>query len=509
MFLMVVMVKISVKDGSQIELKDSLFVVGLYDDYKDFGYLNTIPAAQNLYKKIDEVLDNVSDAIKKFGKSLLFLFKDESGNYLKVLFIGLGKYDQLDHNKIRQIGGIISLKAKELRYEHVVISNFYNDSINNLQSFVEGLSLSLYEFNKYKGNSENISNFSDSCTIDIIANVNDQSNLEHEINKTLLITESVCFARDLANSPPNFLNPAQLANYALSLESSNKIKVKVLDRYQMENLGLNGIISVGKGSENPPKLIIIEYNQGISGDKPILLVGKAVTFDTGGISIKPSEKMDEMKFDKSGGCNILGIFKALSALNIPINVVGIVPSVENMPSSSSYRPGDIIKMYNGKTVEVLNTDAEGRLILADALSYGIERYRPKYIIDFATLTGACIIALGSNVAGLVGNNDDLIQKILQSSNHTGEKIWQLPLFEEYFDLIKSNPANIKNIGGRTGGAITAAAFLSNFVNDVPWAHIDIAGTAWTQDGTIEKSFNPKGATGFGIRTIIKLLENDT
>jgi leucyl aminopeptidase len=179
-----------------------------------------------------------------------------------------------------------------------------------------------------------------------------------------------------------------------------------------------------------------------------------------------------------------------------------------MPSSSSYRPGDIIKMYNGKTVEVLNTDAEGRLILADALSYGIERYNPKYVIDFATLTGACIIALGSNVAGLVGNNDQLIQKLLECSNQTGEKIWQLPLFDEYFDLIKSNTANIKNIGGRTGGAITAAAFLSHFVNDLPWTHIDIAGTAWTQDGTIEKSYNPKGATGFGIRTIIKLLENN-
>jgi leucyl aminopeptidase len=215
-----------------------------------------------------------------------------------------------------------------------------------------------------------------------------------------------------------------------------------------------------------------------------------------------------MKFDKSGGCNILGIFKALSMLNVPINVVGIVPSVENMPSSSSYRPGDIIKMYNGKTVEVLNTDAEGRLILADALSYGIERYSPKCIIDFATLTGACIIALGSNVAGAIGNNDILIQKILRMSEETGEKIWQLPLFEEFFDLIKSNVANIKNIGGRTGGAITAAAFLSHFVDDVPWVHIDIAGTAWTQDGTIDKSYNPKGATGFGIRTILKLLERD-
>ncbi|MGN6559334.1 MAG: leucyl aminopeptidase [Candidatus Nitrosocosmicus sp.] len=505
---MVDMVNISIKDYSQIELNNSLLVVGLYEDYKDYSYLKIMPATQSLSIKIDDILNNVSDTIKKFGKNLLFLFQDEHQNYLKILFVGLGKNSGLDHNKIRQIGGLIALKAKELGNEHIIIPDFFKLSLNNIQPIVEGLSLSLYEFNKYKGNSESSTNFFNSCTVDILSNTDNKSDIDKEIKKTLIIAESVCFARDLANSPPNFLNPSQLANYALSLESSNKIKVKILDRYQMENLGLNGIISVGKGSENPPKLIIMEYNQGNSTDKPILLVGKAVTFDTGGISIKPSEKMDEMKFDKSGGCNILGIFKALSALNLPINVVGIVPSVENMPSSSSYRPGDIIKMHNGKTVEVLNTDAEGRLILADALSYGIERYAPKYIIDFATLTGACIIALGSNVAGLVGNNQDLIQKILRSSDQTGEKIWQLPLFDEYFDLIKSNAANIKNIGGRTGGAITAAAFLAHFVNDVPWAHIDIAGTAWTQDGTIEKSYNPKGSTGFGVRTIIKLLEKN-
>src|SRR6478752_3677662 len=464
-----IMVKIFLKNYNQIEIKNSLFVIGLYEDNNDFSYLKEIPSINSLYNKINEILDIMSEIIKKFGKNILFLFN------------GLGKYNELDHNKIRQIGGMISLKARDLHSENIVISNFYDISINNLQSIIEGLSLSLYEFNKYKG----------------------------DMNNTLIIIHAVCFARDLANSPPNFLTPEKLATSAILLEESNKIKVKILDKYQMENLGLNGIISVGKGSENPPKLIIMEYNQGISGEKPILLVGKAVTFDTGGISIKPSDKMDEMKFDKSGGCNILGIFKALSMLNIAINVVGIVPSVENMPSSSSYRPGDIIKMHNEKTVEVLNTDAEGRLILADALSYGIERYSPKYVVDFATLTGACIIALGSNTAGLMGNDDDLIQKILKSANETGEKIWQLPLFEEFYELIKSNIANIKNIGGRTGGAITAAAFLSHFVNDIPWAHIDIAGTAWTQDGTIEKSYNPKGATGFGIRTIVKLLGDNS
>jgi leucyl aminopeptidase len=218
--------------------------------------------------------------------------------------------------------------------------------------------------------------------------------------------------------------------------------------------------------------------------------------------------MDEMKFDKCGGCTVIAILKTLASLKIAVNVVGIVPTVENMPSGTSYRPGDIIRMYNGKTVEVLNTDAEGRLILADALAYGIATYAPKAVIDLATLTGAAIIALGANVAALVGSNKQLIDKLKKVSEKTGEKMWELPLYDEFSDQIKSNFADVKNVGGRPGGAITAAAFLSKFVNGVPWVHMDIAGTAWTQDGTFERSYNPKGATGFGVRTLVKLLSED-
>ena len=273
-------------------------------------------------------------------------------------------------------------------------------------------------------------------------------------------------------------------------------------------MGMGGIVAVGKGSNNPPKLIILEYNGAPSDQKPYLLVGKAVTFDTGGISIKPGEKMDEMKFDKCGGCTVLAVMRAAASLKLAVNIVAIVPSVENMPSSTSYRPGDIIKMYNGKTVEVLNTDAEGRMILADALAYGIANYSPKAVVDLATLTGAAIVALGSNVAALVGTNKQLTDRLRKVSDKTGEKMWELPLYEEFHEQIKSTFADIRNIGGKPGGAITAAAFLSNFVDSVPWTHIDIAGTAWTQDGTFEKSYNPKGATGFGVRTLVKLLTED-
>jgi leucyl aminopeptidase len=279
----------------------------------------------------------------------------------------------------------------------------------------------------------------------------------------------------------------------------------------MESLGLNGIVAVGMGSNKPPKLVIIEYsgNEDSISTVPFLFVGKAVTFDTGGISIKPSERMEEMKFDKSGGCDVLAIVSGLANLEVKANVIGIIPCVENMPSSSSYRPGDIVRMYNGKTVEVINTDAEGRLILADSIAYGIEKYNPKSVIDLATLTGACIVALGSNIAGALSNSPELFAKLRQISEKTNEKFWELPLYPEFSEQIKSKFADIKNIGGRAGGTITAAIFLSNFVNETPWIHLDIAGTAWTQDGTWDKSYNPKGATGFGIRSLIRLVLDES
>ena len=298
-----------------------------------------------------------------------------------------------------------------------------------------------------------------------------------------------------------------MATFAKSIAKKNKMKCVVFSKNELKKKGFGGITAVGKGSKNEPKLIVLEHYGGYRNEKPIVLVGKAVTFDTGGISLKPGEKMDEMKFDKCGGCTVLGIMKAVSELRLPVNVIGIVPSVENMPGSESYRPGDIIKLYNGKTAEILNTDAEGRLILADALAYGEKQYSPKAIIDFATLTGACIIALGNNVAAIVSNNERLKQKINESSKRTTEEVWELPLNEDYMNMIKSEVADMKNVGiGRAAGTITAAAFLRNAIGETPWVHIDIAGVAWTQVATKSKPYNPKGATGFGVRLILDYLQ---
>lgn len=236
-----------------------------------------------------------------------------------------------------------------------------------------------------------------------------------------------------------------------------------------------------------------------------MIVGKGITFDSGGISIKPSENLDQMKFDKCGASAVLGALKAISEAKLKVHVVGLMPLTENLPGGNAYKPGDILKHYNGKTSEIISTDAEGRLVLADALSYGVEKFKPRFIVDLATLTGACVIALGNNIAGLMTNNEEITEKLMNASRRTWERLWQLPLDEDFNEQIKSNVADIKNTGGRPGGSETAGAFLSNFVGDTPWAHLDIAGTAWTQSNTAKKDYLSKGSTGFGTRLLFELI----
>ncbi|MEX2060952.1 MAG: leucyl aminopeptidase, partial [Nitrosopumilaceae archaeon] len=403
---------------------------------------------------------------------------------------------------LRNVTGKIAQKVRSLglsEFSIVIPIGFPIDSDSSISAVVEGTMLSLYSFDRFKKEKSEKSP-------DLSILVSNSRNAQKVISQAQIIAEGTLFARDTANLPPNECSPSTLASIAKSLSSKNKLKCKIFSKNELKQKKFGGISAVGQGSKNEPKLIILEHNKGRRGDKPVVIVGKAVTFDTGGISLKPGDKMDEMKFDKCGGCTVLGIMKAVSELKLPINVVGIIPSVENMPSGESYRPGDIIRLYSGKTAEILNTDAEGRLILADALSYGIKQYSPKSIIDFATLTGACIVALGNNIAGLVSNDQKLAEKIKSSSEKTSEELWQLPINDDYMDMIKSNVADMKNVGmGRAAGTITAAAFLANAVDNTPWVHIDIAGTAWTQDATKKKSYNPKGATGYGVRLILDYL----
>ncbi len=422
----------------------------------------------------------------------------------RILLAGLGKKENLTKDTIRLVSGKIAQKARELKLKEFSIiapPSFVTDQISSVSQIVEGSKMALYKFDKFK--TEKVDNSPDLTII-----VSKSNKVSQAIKTAIIVADGAIFTKSIANLPPNECTPSTLANFAKTISKKNKMKCSIISKSELKKRGFGGITAVGQGSKNEPKLIILEHNRGPKNEKPIVLVGKAVTFDTGGISLKPGEKMDEMKFDKCGGCTVLGIMKAVSELKLPINVVGIVPSVENMPDGESYRPGDIIKLYGGKTAEILNTDAEGRLILADALAYGEKHYSPKAIIDFATLTGACIIALGNNVAGIVSNNEKLTKRINESSKRTMEEVWELPLNQDFMDMIKSEVADMKNIGiGRAAGTITAAAFLRNAIKDTPWTHIDIAGVAWTQIATKEKSYNPKGATGFGVRLILDYLQN--
>jgi leucyl aminopeptidase len=318
-----------------------------------------------------------------------------------------------------------------------------------------------------------------------------------------IIAAAVTFARDIVSTPSNEMTPKDLANEARESAKGKNIRCTVLDAEKMKEVGMNALLAVARGSDEPPQLIILEYRGGKKSSPVIALVGKGITFDSGGISIKPSEKMDEMKTDMAGGAAVIATVRAAAELGLPLNLVGIVPATENLPGGKAYKPGDIISSLSGRTIEVVTTDAEGRLILADALAYAA-RFKPAAIIDLATLTGACVVALGEHVIGMMGTDDELKREIREAADLTGERVWELPLWEEYHEQIKGDAADFKNSGGRAGGAITAAAFLSKFTGDTPWVHLDIAGPACVAK---DKPYIPKGASGVGVRLLVQFLRN--
>ena len=449
-----------------------------------------------------EINQSLKDMNGKMGQ--LSIIPSPKRKYAKrIILAGLGRKENLTNDTIRLVAGKIAQKARDLKLKEFSIitpPSVVLDQLTSVSQIIEGSKMALYKFDKFT--KEKMDKSPDLTII-----VSKSSKISQAVKTAEIVADGVILTKSIANLPPNQCVPNTLANFAKEISRKNTMKCNIISKSELKKKGFGGITAVGQGSKNEPKLIILEHNHGKKNEKPVVLVGKAVTFDTGGISLKPGDKMDEMKFDKCGGCTVLGIMKAVSELKLPINVVGIIPSVENMPGGESYRPGDIIELYNGKTAEILNTDAEGRLILADALAYGEKHYSPKAIIDFATLTGACIVALGTNVAGMVSNNEKLANRINKSSKNTMEEIWELPLTQDYMDMIKSDVADMKNVGiGRAAGTITAAAFLKNAIENTPWVHLDIAGVAWTQLATKEKSYNPKGATGFGVRLILDYLQ---
>jgi leucyl aminopeptidase len=383
------------------------------------------------------------------------------------------------------------------------------------QVAVEGFLLASFKFAEYKGKASDVKDGPGTAAVTIVA----PANAKAAVERGRIMGDAQNFARTIASRPGNNINPPALARVAQDLAKEAGLGIKVLDEKQMAKLGMGGILAVGGGSiATPPRMIALEYKgsglrvQG-SGKKnrsaneprnlnpqPLLLVGKSITFDSGGISIKPADKMGQMVFDKCGGMAVLGAMYAIAKLKLPINVIGILSSAENILSSKSYRPGDLLRMYNGVTVEVTNTDAEGRLVLGDALAWGIETYKPRAVVDLATLTGGCVVALGTTMAGVMCNDDALYDSLQESAGNAAEKIWRLPLSQDVNELIKSTYADIVNSAGRWASPLQGGSFLSHFVPDgTPWAHFDIAGVADTEK---ELTLYAKGATGWGVRTLV-------
>jgi leucyl aminopeptidase len=420
----------------------------------------------------------------------------------RLLLAGLGLRREFHPEKLRRVAGLAVKRCRELGFERLTVVP-PADLPDALPAIVEATVLANYRFTDFK--EERTPNPTQSITFALEPDA-DLPAARAQIKTAQIIAESTNFTRALANLPPNVLYPATLAERARQLADELHLTCHILNRVALEDGGFGGLLAVGGGSGREPHLIVLEYRGGAADAPPFAVVGKAITFDTGGISIKSADRMDEMKFDKAGGCATLGILRAAALLKLPVNLLGVIAAAENMPSATSYRPGDIITSYRGKdargvTIEVLNTDAEGRIVLGDALAYARERGAAA-IVDLATLTGACKIALGDFAAGLLGNHEALILKLRDAGEATGERCWPLPLWQEYRDLIKSDVADHKNTGGRAGGAISAAAFLERYVGDTAWAHLDICGTAWT---TEERPCFAKGATGYGVRLLIEVL----
>ena len=443
---------------------------------QEFSYLNDLLKTCDLKKNL-----LVFEASSK-KKIILISIKKNLGNS-EVENLGAEFYAYINHgNKGEFVINSEGIKSK--------IEDF-------IGYFLHGLKLKSYEFNIYKPKKEK-----KIFSINIIGKKN-KLTLKNEL-KFKALEEGTFFARDLVSEPPNVLNPKEYVNRLLKLKKLG-VKVTVYNESQMKKLGMHSLLGVGRGSINDSFLVTLEWN-GNKKDKtaPLSFVGKGVCFDTGGISLKPAKFMEEMKYDMAGSAVVAGLIQSLATRKAKINAVGVVGLVENMPGGNAQRPGDIVKAYNGKTIEVLNTDAEGRLVLADALSFTEKKFKPKFIIDLATLTGAIIMALGEEYAGLFSNNDVLSDKIFKAGVKVNEKVWRLPLHENYDKLMNSPIADIQNINYSGGaGSITAAQFLQRFIDKTPWAHLDIAGMAFSKKAA---NLNPGGATGFGVRLLNQLIE---
>jgi len=481
------------------------YIVGVLDDRK------LTPAAASLDKKTGGVVTRAMGSSRFRGR------KDESLDILaprgvpvsRVLLVGLGKLNELDALRLQAVGGTIVAQLNRVgeAMGSIVIDTLQGAPLSAPDMAAQiayGARLRSYRFDKYRTREKEEQKPS-LKTLTVL--VTDLAGARKSFASLDKLADAIFVTRDLVSEPPNVIYPESMADLAKRLVAFG-VKVEVLDEKQLAKLGMGAILGVGQGSVRPPRVVVMRWDGApkAKDKRPIAFCGKGVTFDTGGISIKPSAGMEDMKWDMAGAAVVVGLMEGLAARRAKVNAVGVVGLVENMPSGTAQRPSDIIKSMSGRTIEVLNTDAEGRLVLADVLWYTQDRFKPKAMIDLATLTGAIIIALGNEFAGLFSNSDELANRLLAVGKGVGEPLWRLPLAEAFDRDIDSDAADVKNIGsGRGGGSIIGAQFLQRFVNDVPWAHLDIAGMAWMRNG--ENPLVPKGATGFGVRLLDRLVHD--
>lgn len=469
-------------------------------------------AGSSAFSELDSKLDGLLTEVLKLEN-----FKGKVGDLLivhthrkipapKVFILGLGKKGEISLNTLRRAFAIFTGKIKD-KVASLALSlprsldGWDFEIEKEAQAATEGLLLGSYKFNKYKGKEENGRELE--MIIFSEKNKNTALKIREGVKRAELFYQATKIARDLVNEPAAIVTPTFLADFALDLAKKDKnIKCKVYEREELEKMGLGAFLGVAQASDTPPKFIYLEYSPRKTVKKKLALVGKGITFDAGGVSIKTSESMQTMKCDMAGAAAILAVFSVLSQIRPPFSVMGLVAATPNLISGKALVPGDILRALNGKTIEILNTDAEGRVTLADSLSFAVKKGATE-IIDLATLTSACMIALGSEIAGLFSNNKELAEKLKKSAASAGEKVWELPLEESYKELSKSEVADIPNIPStRYGGAITAALFLQEFINNLPWVHLDIAGPAFFEKA---HDFGPKGGTGFGVRTLLEFL----
>jgi leucyl aminopeptidase len=493
-------VKFNIKSGSPEKQRGACVVVGVFESRKLTDAALAMDKISNGY--IGGILHS-GDMEGKAGSTLV-LHNVPNTLCERVLLVGLGKERELGDK-----GYCDSVRAtfKALHETGAVDATLFlteapvekrDDAWKVSQTVIVAME-SIYRFDRFKSKAEGIKPHLRKVTLGIMSTMGKAKLAvsEHALQQGLAIADGMNLAKDLGNLAPNICTPTYLAQQAVGMAKTYKLKATILEQKDMEKLGMGSLLAVARGSRQPAKLIALEYWGRAKKEKPVVLVGKGVTFDTGGISLKPAAEMDEMKYDMCGAASVLGTIAAIARMRLPVNVVGIIPTTENMPGGNATKPGDVVTSMSGQTIEILNTDAEGRLILCDALTYA-ERYEPETVIDIATLTGACVIALGHVATGLLSNDEELAEELMHASSQAADRAWRLPLWDDYQEQLKSNFADMANIGGRAAGTITAACFLSRFTKKYRWAHLDIAGTAW-------KSGKEKGATGRPVPLLTQFL----